>query len=146
MTLAALDAVEVHLADGLGYVLPDDLDRVGDDPWVALLPGLDPTAMGWKDRGWYLGDHASNLFDRNGNAGPTVWANGRVIGAWAQTEEGEVVVELFPRLDAATRARLDAERERLAAWLGDVRIRPRFGTPLGKELATRSSGGASGRR
>jgi hypothetical protein len=102
--------------------------------------------MGWKDRGWYLGDHASDLFDRNGNAGPTVWANGRVVGAWAQTEEGEVVVELFPRLDAATRARLDAERERLAAWLGDVRIRPRFGTPLGKELATGSSDGASGRR
>lgn len=143
-TLGAIDAVEVQLADGTGYVLTDDLDRVGDaDPWVALLPGLDPTAMGWKDRGWYLGDRATDLFDRNGNAGPSVWANGRVVGAWAQTEEGEVVVEPFARLDAATRARLDAERGRLAAWLGDVRIRPRFGTPLGKELATRSSGGAS---
>jgi DNA glycosylase AlkZ-like len=146
-TLGALDAVEVQLANGLGYVLPDDLDQVGDvDPWVALLPGLDPTAMGWKDRGWYLGDHASDLFDRNGNAGPTVWVRGRVVGAWAQSEEGEVVVELFARLDAATRARLDAERSRLAAWLGDVRIRPRFGTPLGKELSTRSSRGTSRRR
>ena len=146
-TLEAIDAVEVRLADGTGYVLAGDLDRLGDvDPWVALLPGLDPTAMGWKDRGWYLGDRATDLFDRNGNAGPTVWANGRVVGAWAQTEEGEVVVELFARLDAATRARLDAERSRLAAWLGDVRIRPRFATPLGKELATRSSGGASRRR
>jgi hypothetical protein len=146
-TLGAIDAVEVQLAEGTGYVLADDLERAQDvDPWVALLPGLDPTAMGWKKRGWYLGDHASDLFDRNGNAGPTVWANGRVVGAWAQAEEGEVVVELFARLDAATRARLDAERERLATWLGDVRIRPRFGTPLGKELATRSSGGASRRR
>jgi hypothetical protein len=72
-----------------------------------------------------------------------VWANGRVVGAWAQTDEGELVVEVFARLDAATRALLDAERVRLAAWLGDVRIRPRFATPLGKELATRSSGGAS---
>jgi hypothetical protein len=143
-TLGAIDAVEVQLADGFGYALTDELDRVGDaEPWVALLPGLDPTAMGWKDRGWYLGDRATDLFDRNGNAGPTVWSNGRVVGAWAQTEEGEVVVELFARLDAATRARLDAERGRLGAWLGDVRIRPRFGTPLGKELAARSSGGAS---
>jgi hypothetical protein len=143
-TLGAIDAVEVRLADGTGYGLADDLDRVDDaDPWVALLPGLDPTTMGWKDRGWYLGDRATDLFDRNGNAGPSVWANGRVVGAWAQTEGGEVVVEPFARLDAATRARLDAERGRLAAWLGDVRIRPRFGTPLGKELATRSSGGAS---
>jgi hypothetical protein len=146
-TLGAIDAVEVQFAEGTGYVLTDDLDQVGDaGPWVALLPGLDPTAMGWKHRGWYLGDRATDLFDRNGNAGPSVWANGRVVGAWAQNEEGEVVVELFARLDGATRARLDTERGRLAAWLGDVRIRPRFGTPLSKELATRSSGGASRRR
>ena len=146
-TLGAIDAVRVRLADDVGFVLTDDLDRFDDaDPWVALLPGLDPTAMGWKDRGWYLGDRATDLFDRNGNAGPTVWANGRVVGAWAQTDQGEVVVELFARLDAATRARLDTERGRLAAWLRDVRIRPRFGTALAKELATRSSGGASGRR
>jgi len=143
-TLDALGAAEVRVGDGVGYLLPDDLERARDvDPWVELLPGLDPTAMGWKERGWYLGGHASDLFDRNGNAGPTVWVDGRVVGAWAQTEEGEVVVEPFARLDAATRARLDAERGRLAAWLGDVRIRPRFGTPLGKELATRSSGEAS---
>jgi hypothetical protein len=137
-TLVAIDAVEVRLDDGVGYVLRDDLKPEGDvDPWVALLPGLDPTVMGWKDRAWYLGDHASELFDRNGNAGPTIWANGRVVGAWAQTGQGEVVVELFGRLDAATRKLVDAERERLRSWLGDVRIRPRFGTPLGKELATR---------
>jgi hypothetical protein len=144
-TLGAIDAVEVRPGDGVGYLVPDDLDQVGEaDPWVALLPGLDPTAMGWKERGWYLGDHASDLFDRNGNAGPTVWANGRVIGAWAQAEEGDVVVELFARLDRATRAHLDTERGRLEAWLRGVRIRPRFGTPLAKELATRASGGASG--
>jgi len=138
-TLVAVDAVAVQMGDDTAYALPDDLDPVGDvDPWVALLPGLDPTTMGWKDRGWYLGDHAAELFDRTGNAGPTVWANGRAVGAWGQTEEGDVAVELFGRLDAATRKRLDAERERLAAWLGDVRIRPRFATPLGKELATRS--------
>jgi hypothetical protein len=146
-TLGAIDAVEVRPGDGVGYLLPDDLDQVGEaDPWVALLPGLDPTAMGWKERGWYLGDRANDLFDRNGNAGPTVWANGRVVGAWAQTEEGDVVVELFARLDAATRARLETERGRLAAWLRGVRIRPRFGTPLARELATRSSGGPSRRR
>jgi hypothetical protein len=107
------------------------------DPWVALLPGLDPTVMGWKERAWYLGDHASDLFDRNGNAGPTVWANGRVVGAWGQTEQGEIVVELFGRLDAATLKLVDAERERLRSWLGDVRIRTRFATPLGRKLSGR---------
>lgn len=146
-TLAALDAAQVRLGDDAGYVLPDDLEPVDDaDPWVALLPGLDPSTMGWKDRGWYLGDHAAEMFDGNGNAGPTVWANGRAVGAWGQTEKGDVAVELFARLDTPSRRRLDAERERLAAWLGDVRIRPRFATPLGRELATRSGAPRAGTR
>ena len=105
------------------------------DPWVALLPALDPTVMGWKDRRWYLGDHASELFDRNGNAGPTVWANGRVVGGWAQLDDGAVVVELLETVDAPTRAMIDAERDRLRDWLGDIRIRPLFRTPLERSLS-----------
>ena len=137
-TLGAIGAAEIALDGGAGFVLPGDLGAVDEvGPWVALLPGLDPTVMGWKDRAWYVGDHVSELFDRNGNAGPTVWANGRVVGAWGQTEQGEIVVELFGRRDAATRKLVDAERERLRSWLGDVRIRTRFATPLGKELAGR---------
>ena len=137
-TLGAVGAAEVALDGGAGFVLPGDLGAVDDvDPWVALLPGLDPTVMGWKDRAWYVGDHVSELFDRNGNAGPTVWANGRVVGAWGQTEQGDVVVELFGRHDAATRRLVDAERERLRSWLGDVRIRTRFATSLGRKLAGR---------
>ena len=135
-TLEALGAVEVTLDVGTGYALPDDLETVGGDPWVALLPGLDPTVMGWKERGWYLGEHASALFDRNGNAGPTVWANGRVVGGWTQTGDGEVVVELLERVDARSRKTIDAERERLRAWLGDIRLKPRFRTPLERSLSS----------
>ncbi len=136
ITLEAVGAVEVALDEGVGYVLPDDLDPVTEAaPWVALLPGLDPAVMGWKERTWYLGDHAPMLFDRNGNAGPTVWANGRVVGGWTQVEEGEVVVELLERVDARIRKAIDAERERLRAWLGDARLKPRFRTPLEKALA-----------
>src|SRR5215831_7751395 len=50
----------------------------------AALPALDPSAMGWQERGWFLGEHRSALFDRSGNIGPTVWWDGRVIGGWAQ--------------------------------------------------------------
>ena len=56
-TLAAVGAVEVGLEGETGYVLADDVDPIEDlnpigevAPWVALLPGLDPTVMGWKDR------------------------------------------------------------------------------------------------
>lgn len=135
-TLEGLGVVEVSLDEGAGYVLPDDLDPVDEvEPWVALLPGLDPTVMGWKERGWYLGDHATELFDRNGNAGPAAWANGRVVGGWTQTGNGEVVVELLERVDARTRKLTDAERDRLRDWLGDVRITPRFRTPLERSLS-----------
>jgi hypothetical protein len=137
-TLEALGAVEVDLDEGTGYVLPDDFERVsGSDPWVALLPGLDPTVMGWKERGWYLGDHASRLFDRAGNAGPTVWANGRIVGGWTHTADGEVVIELLERVDARTRKRIDTERERLRTWLADVRIKPRFRSPHERSLTGR---------
>jgi len=87
--IAANGAVEVAMEGSTtGWCLPDDLAPVDDpEPWVALLPGLDPTAMGWKERQWCFGEHTAfggPLFDRNGNVGPTIWADGRVIGAWAQ--------------------------------------------------------------
>ncbi|HEX5951347.1 MAG TPA: winged helix DNA-binding domain-containing protein, partial [Actinomycetota bacterium] len=136
-TLAAVGAVEVALeGEATGHVLPDDLDPVEDPgPWVALLPGLDPTIMGWKERRWFLGEHGAALFDRNGNAGPTVWVNGRAVGGWGQADDGTIVVELLERVDVRTRRALDDERDRLRAWLGDVRIKPRFRTPLELSLS-----------
>jgi hypothetical protein len=77
------------------------------DDWVALLPALDPTVMGWKERDWYLGGHAGDLFDRNGNAGPTVLHNGKVVGGWAQRPDGEVVYELQEK---APKSLIDAKR------------------------------------
>ena len=38
-----------------GWLLPDDLEPEAPvEPWAALLPVLDPTLMGWKQRDWYL--------------------------------------------------------------------------------------------
>ena len=135
-TLAALGAVEVELEGGTGWVLPDDLDPVtAPHPWIALLPSLDATVMGWKERDWYLGDHAETLFDRNGNAGPTIWADGRVVGGWALGAGGEIVTRLLEPVGDDVAAAIDAERERLERWLGDVRVTPRFRTPLDRELS-----------
>jgi hypothetical protein len=135
---AALDAVgalEVALDEGVGYVLPDDEMRAAPvEPWVALLPSLDPTVMGWKERDWYLGEHRTALFDRNGNAGATVWVDGRVVGGWAQLADGSIVTELLEPLDRRRRAAVDAEAARLAEWFGDVRATPRFRTPLERRL------------
>jgi hypothetical protein len=134
--LAAVDTEEVALEDGAtGYVLADDAGPVRTRKrWVALLPGLDPTTMGWKERAWYLGPHAAKLFDRNGNAGPTVWADGRVIGGWGQRADAKVIVRLLERIDASTGARVEEERKRLEAWLDGARVTARFRTPLEKEI------------
>ncbi len=78
-------------------MLADDLEEVEPPtPCVALLSTLDPTTMAWKERDWYLGAAtARTLFDRNGNAGPTIWWDGRVVGGWSQRRDGEVVYRLL---------------------------------------------------
>jgi hypothetical protein len=134
--VAALDTEEVDLDGTPGIVLAGDAEPAPKvEPWVALLPGLDPTTMGWPARDWYLGEHKPHVFDTNGNAGPTVWMDGRIVGGWAQRQTGEVVVQLLddvPRSRAEEVHRCAAE---LAAHLGDMRVVPRFPTPLQRALA-----------
>lgn len=134
--LAALGPVEVDLDGVPGVALADDLAPVpAPPPWVAFLPGLDPTPMGWQDRDWFLGPHRAALFDRSGNIGPTVWSSGRVVGGWAQRASGEVVFRLLEDVGAEARAQVEAAAERCAEWFGEIRATPRFRTPLERELA-----------
>jgi hypothetical protein len=135
--LAAIRPLEVDLDGTTGLVLPgDDKPEPSPEPWAALLPALDPTVMGWKERDWYLGEHSPALFDRSGNAGPTVWWDGRVVGAWAVRRSGEVAFRLLEDVGADALAAIEAEAERLAVWLGETRVVPRFPTPLARELAS----------
>ena len=128
-------ALEVKTEQGPGYLHPDDIDAAqSPDPWVALLPSLDPTVMGWKQRDWYLGDHAPQLFDRNGNAGPTVWVDGRVVGGWAQRRTGEIVYRILDDVGAEAAAQIEAKAAHLQVWLGETVVTPRFRAPLEKEL------------
>lgn len=121
--LAELGAVEVSLDRGArGWLLPDDLDEVADPgSWVALLPSLDPTVMGWRSRDFYIGSR-NLLFDRQGNAGSTVWIDGRVVGYWVQNNAGTVKLSLFERVATRIRRALEAEAVRLTAWLGGVQV------------------------
>jgi hypothetical protein len=134
--LAAIGATEVDLDGTPGIALAHDLEREPEpEPWAALLPALDPTVMGWKERGWYLGDYGPALFDRNGNAGPTVWWNGRIVGSWAGREDGEIAFRLLEDVGADAVGAIEAEAERLQSWLAGTKVTPRFATPLAKELA-----------
>jgi hypothetical protein len=136
--LAPLKPVEVALDDGpTGLVLPSDVDPVpAPDPWVALLPALDPTPMGWSQRDWFLGPHRTALFDRNGNVGPTVWVDGRVVGGWAQRASGEVVYRLLEDVGREAADRVAETAAAIGDWTAAVRVTPRFRTPLERELAS----------
>jgi hypothetical protein len=137
LALDDVGAVEVGLDGGAtGWLLPEDLEEVGDvEPWVALLPVLDATVMGWKGRDFYLGTHGPALFDRNGNAGSTAWVDGRIVGCWAQDEAAVVRLRLVEPVPRDRRAALEAEAERLTAWLDGVRISTVYASAAMKEAA-----------
>lgn len=131
--LAALDTIDV----GSGLVLADDvLPEEPRAPSVALLPALDPTPMGWKERGWFLPGDPGPFYDRSGNIGPTAWWGGEVIGGWAIRPDGGVATRLVADRGAdAARAVADAA-DALEGRLGGATVVPSFPTPLEKELRT----------
>ncbi len=135
--LDGLDVVEVDLHGETGLVLADDLD---DDPtsesWVALLPSLDPTPMGWKHRDHYLGPHREQVFDRFGNIGPTIWVDGRIVGGWGQRPDGTIVTSLLEDVGSDHRAMIDARADSLTTLIDNTVVKPSFPTPLQKQLAS----------
>ncbi|MFI9046929.1 winged helix DNA-binding domain-containing protein [Streptomyces sp. NPDC053427] len=136
--LAAVGAQPVELDEGTGYLLPgDDAPPAEAEPWAALLPGLDPTPMGWRHRDFSLdSDHKAALFDRNGNIGPTVWWNGAIIGGWAQRRDGRIAWEPLTDPGRAARTAVETEIARLTAFLGTTRVTPQYRTPLERKLAS----------
>lgn len=136
--LVAVSAVEVDLEDGVGWVLPDDIETDdGGSSWIAFLPGLDPTTMGWKQRSWYLGDHGTfggSVFDRNGNAGPTIWVDGHVVGGWAQRKSGAIAFRLLADVPPKRLKAIAAEAERMRSLIGDARVNVRFPAPMQRDL------------
>jgi hypothetical protein len=131
--LAALELVESP--DGL-LVLAGDLEPEPEvAPEALLLPSLDPTPMGWKDRDWYFAVDRTPLFDRNGNIGPTVWWDGQVIGGWAVRPDGHVVWRLLTDPGRNARAQVESAAAVLEQRLGGAAVAQLFPTPLAKELA-----------
>jgi len=137
--LHGLDTVDVELEDGrTALVLAGDEEPVRPPaPWATLLPSLDPTTMGWAERDWYLGPHRAAVFDRAGNAGPTVWWDGRIVGGWTQLPDGEIVWRLLDDVGADGRRAVGQAADRLRAWLDGTVVAARFPTPLHEELRLR---------
>lgn len=134
--LSDVEAVAVALDGGAhGWLLPDDLDPVAfADHWVALLPVLDPTVMGWKGRDFYLGARGPMLFDTNGNAGTTVWVDGRIVGCWIQDADAVVEIRLLETVSVSARTALETEAARLTEWLDGHRVSTVYPSVAMKDL------------
>lgn len=125
--LEACGAEPVDVEGRPGWVAPGDAEPVGPvEPWVGLLPSLDPTTMGWKERDWYLDQACADAFDDVGNAGPTIWVDGRVVGAWAQAPDGEIRLHYFLDVPARRRRAVLEEADRIRAVAGETRFSVRF--------------------
>lgn len=135
-TRTALDAVDTVPRAG-GLVLADD-DETTDDapPTAVLLPALDPTPMGWKQRAWFLPADSSALYDTYGNIGPTLWWGGEVVGGWAVRPDGSIATELLADRGADARQAVEAAAQALALRLAGTVVVPSFRTPLERRLST----------
>ncbi len=140
MTRGAIEdcrAEPVLLQDGTpAWVAAGDGAPVADPgPWVAVLPSLDPTTMGWKARDWYLPDAARDAFDNYGNGGPTLWVDGRIVGAWAQhPKEGDIRIHFFENVPQARRREIGVRAAELQTWVGDTIVKARFPGNIQKTL------------
>ncbi|EFQ81912.1 hypothetical protein HMPREF0063_12924 [Aeromicrobium marinum DSM 15272] len=136
--LAGLETVDVDVEGRPGVALAHQLEPLPDPgPWTALLPALDPSAMGWKHRDFVLGPHRAALYDRNGNAGPTVWCDGRMVGGWSQTPDGEVVLRLLEPVSGEAERDLADRAAALTDLLGGVRLAARARAYTAVELELR---------
>ena len=124
--IAAAGAIAVVTEHGPAFVAagdvePDDADTRRGWP---CSPGSTPRRWVGSGASWYVADElAASVFDRSGNAGPTIWVDGRVVGAWAQRADGTIATWLTSSISQIHERMLDDEIERLQRLVGDVRFR-----------------------
>jgi hypothetical protein len=125
--LAALgdEAVEVEVGRDRAWVLARDLPELTAAELVdtaRLLPAFDQWVVGASRTAPALLDprHKARVYRPQGWFSPVLLVNGRSVGVWKHVRKGRrllVELEPFGRLPGWARTQLDAEAERLAAFL-----------------------------
>jgi hypothetical protein len=120
------EAVEVDIEGTRAWALARDVPALAraEPPDVArLLPAFDPWVAGASRDAAALLDprHRARVFRPQGWISPVLLVNGRMVGVWRHARKGrrlQVAIEPFGRLPAWARPQLEAEAERLVAFLG----------------------------
>ena len=119
-----------------GWVLADDTEPVEPPAaTAALLPALDATPMGWKQRDWFLPEDSRPLYDGAGNVGPTLWWRGEVVGGWGVGPDGTVRWRFLVDRGAEALRAVAAAAVELTERLAGTVLAPSFRTPLERELS-----------
>jgi hypothetical protein len=133
VSIAGLDQAYLMMSDDVHrlsqFVLPNS-------PHVFLLPSLDPYIMGYQSRNRFLApEDRAHVFDRAGNAMPTVWVDGRVAGAWGQRKNRSVAFGFFESPAVREVALVTAQTRRLAVFLDGEALSQRSHTGFTRALA-----------
>lgn len=137
------ELVQVSIAglDPVFLMMSEDLRRLSqfalpNSSHVFLLPSLDPYIMGYQSRNRFLApEDRAHVFDRAGNAMPTVWVGGRVTGAWGQRKDGSVAFGFFESPGEREAALVTAQARRLEAFLDGEALSQRSHTGFTRALA-----------
>lgn len=120
------EACEVDVEGRRAWVLTADLiavEAATPSPSVRLLPGFDPYVIGATSHASHLlpGPFAARIYRPQGWVSPVLLVGGRMEGVWRHERKGRRIairIDPFVEISAPTRAAVDEEAERLAAFLG----------------------------
>ncbi|MGI8412637.1 MAG: winged helix DNA-binding domain-containing protein [Solirubrobacteraceae bacterium] len=138
----AIEEVDLqgHVGIDLASSAGEYADQAANDPTATLLPALDPTPMGWKNRDWFLSIEPGHVFDRAGNIGPTLWWNGEIIGSWVIAPNGDLRTKVIADRRADAHVAIDRAASQLHARLNGAAITPAIRTPLEQALTKDNRG------
>ena len=96
-----------------------------ESPIVNLLPALDSYIMGYKERERFLSpQHYYNVFDRSGNAAPTILINGKVVGVWDFVADKKPVVKflLFDQQENNVVTEVYSKAQQIGKFVADKEV------------------------
>jgi hypothetical protein len=121
------EVVEVDVEGTAGWMLREHAqEAAAEEPpseLVRLLPGFDMWVIGAARDAAALLDPAEKkrVYRNQGWISPVLLVNGRMVGVWKHERKGKrltVTMEPFGKLPKWARAQVEAEAERLAAFIG----------------------------
>jgi hypothetical protein len=128
--LKKLEVVSVNVEglEGSFLLLKSDTTLKGASPRsrvVNLLPALDSYIMGYTERKRFIAhQYYNNVFDRSGNAAPTILVEGKVVGVWdfIADKKPAVKILLFESPENSTLTTIYSKAQQIGKFIADKEV------------------------